>query len=154
MERTPKLKPPARRVDRSVWPAAHCGTNFKLSDVQTIPSQCGLRKNGHRSILVPGSRDPGATAELGEALLDIERSGASADATILFVHVSNVLASVEHAIDQNLAHFIIMSYGRSERTASSLAGSVCAFRTMAQQVNGQGIIWAARRSRQTRPDYA
>jgi uncharacterized protein (TIGR03437 family) len=77
-----------------------------------------------------------------EANLDLEIAGAVArNATILFVYSSDVGTSVQHAIDQNLAPVISMSYGDCE--AAYASSDAIAMQAMAQQANAQGITWFA-----------
>jgi uncharacterized protein (TIGR03437 family) len=116
-------------------------TQINLSDIQQFRSSYGLPANNPQPLLVPGAQDPGiSSSDLSEADLDLEWSGAVArDATILFVYSSDVIQSVQYAIDQALAPVISQSYGSCElETPSSDASS---FQQMGQQANSQGMTW-------------
>ena len=81
--------------------------------------------------------DPGlSSTDLGEAMLDLEWSGAVApNATIVYVYATSVWTAAQEAIDKNLAPAISTSYSSCEpRTADTL-------RYLAQQANAQGITW-------------
>ena len=60
-----------------------------VSDVQTFRSTFGLPKNDPQTILVPGYPDPGKSDAngLGEALLDVEYSGAIAPAATIILRL-------------------------------------------------------------------
>ena len=81
-----------------------------------------------------------SSSDLSEADLDLEWSGAVArDATILFVYSSDVIQSVQYAIDQALAPVVSQSYGSCELETPSSDAS--AFQQMGQQANSQGMTW-------------
>src|SRR5207237_4986641 len=88
---------------------------------------------------VPGSRDPGIVSDdLGEADLDLEWAGAVArNAHLIYVNSSNVMDSLQYAVDQNLAPVVSMSYGACEQNFSPLELSAVA--ALAQQANAQGM---------------
>ena len=104
-----------------------------------------LPVNNPVQVLVPGSADPGYTADLDEANLDLDWTGAVArNATISYVYSQNVITSFEYAIDQNLAPVISMSYGGCElKISSSPASTASTYRTLAQQAVAEGITWLA-----------
>jgi hypothetical protein len=111
-------------------------TDVNLSDVAAFRSQFGLSANVPQLVLY--GTDPGTTADLQEAHLDLEWTGAVArNATIIYVYSTNVLNSVQYAISNNLAPVISLSYGGCEALNSSSLQSV------AQQANAQGITWIA-----------
>jgi uncharacterized protein (TIGR03437 family) len=116
-------------------------TQINLSDIEQFRSSYGLPANNPQSILVPGAQDPGiSSSDLSEADLDLEWSGAVArNATILFVYSSDVMQSVQYAIDQNLAPVISQSYGSCELETPS--SDAFAFQQWAQQANAQGMTW-------------
>jgi uncharacterized protein (TIGR03437 family) len=120
-------------------------TNIYLSDVQNFRSSFGLPANDPLLVLVPGSANPGYTADLDEANLDLDWTGAVArNATISYVYSQNVVTSLEYAIDQNIAPVISMSYGGCELKISSTPASTAnAYRAVAQQANAEGITWLA-----------
>ena len=116
-------------------------TQMDFADVRTFRTRFGLSPVDPETILVPGSGDPGISAEdVGEANLDLQWAGAVArNARILYVYSSNVMNAVAYAIDQNLAPVISVSYGLCELQTS--AASLRAFQTWARQANAQGITW-------------
>ncbi len=118
-------------------------TRINLSDIQQFRSSYGLPVNNPQTILVANSPDPGVqSGDLDEADLDLEWSGAVArNASILFVYSSDVIESVQYAIDQNLAPVISQSYGSCEPETPQ--SDATAFQQMAQQANAQGITWFA-----------
>jgi uncharacterized protein (TIGR03437 family) len=96
-------------------------------------------------LLVPGSSNPGnnpASGDLTESDIDLEWSGAVApNASIIFVYSTDVMTSVQYAIDQNVAPVVSISYGSCEpETPRSEAD---AFQEWAQQANAEGITWFA-----------
>jgi uncharacterized protein (TIGR03437 family) len=120
-------------------------TDINLSDIQSFRNMFSLPSNNPVLVLVPGSADPGFTADLDEANLDLDWTGAVArNATISYVYSQNVVSSVQYAIDQNVAPVISMSYGGCELKISSSPASTASFyRTLAQQANSEGITWMA-----------
>ena len=120
-------------------------TDIYLTDVQSFRSMFGLPVNNPVMVLVPGSADPGYTADLDEANLDLDWTGAVArNAAIDYVYSQNVVTSLEYAIDQNIAPVISMSYGGCElKISSSPASTASAYRTLAQQANAEGITFMA-----------
>ena len=120
-------------------------TEINLSDITTFRSTYNLPVNNPQTLLVPGSKNPGvqsASGDLAESDLDLEWSGAVArNATIIFVYSTDVMTSVQYAIDQNLAPVVSISYGSCELETPT--SEVSAFQQWAQQANAQGITWFA-----------
>ncbi len=118
-------------------------TRVNLSDIEQFRSSYGLSVNDPQPVLVANSPDPGVKSDdLDEADLDLELSGAVArNATILYVYSTDVIESVQYAIDQNLAPVISQSYGSCEPETPQ--SDATAFQQMAQQANSQGITWLA-----------
>jgi uncharacterized protein (TIGR03437 family) len=116
-------------------------TRMDLADVRTFRARFGLSAVDPEIMLVPGSSDPGTSADdVGEANLDLQWAGAVArNARILYVYSSNVMNAVAYAIDQNLAPVVSVSYGLCELQTS--AATLRAFQTWARQANAQGITW-------------
>jgi uncharacterized protein (TIGR03437 family) len=114
-----------------------------LSDIEQFRSTFGLSSNDPQILLVPNSRDPGiSSGDESESDLDLEWSGAVArDASIVFVYSSDVMTSVQYAIDQNLAPVVSTSYGDCELETPT--SDLNAMRSWAQQGNTQGITWFA-----------
>ena len=106
-----------------------------LSDIEQFRSQFNLSANDPQMLLVPGSTNPGSDAtsgDLAESDLDLEWSGAVArNATIVFVYSTDVMTSVQYAIDQNLAPVLSVSYGSCEQETP--ASEYKAFVQWAQQ---------------------
>ena len=118
-------------------------TQINISDIEQFRTQFGLPANDPKLLLVPNTVSPGISSnDLPEADLDLEWSGAAApNANIIFVYSTDVMTSIQYAIDQNLAPVISTSYGSCEpQTPQSDA---LTFRTWAQQANAQGITWFA-----------
>ncbi len=118
-------------------------TQINLSDIQHFRTSYGLPAKDPQTLLVPNAQDPGISkGDLDEADLDLEWSGAVApDATIIFVYSSDVMQSVQWAIDQDLAPVISQSYGSCE--PETPRSDALFFRNLARQANAQGITWFA-----------
>jgi subtilase family serine protease len=116
-------------------------TQVRMSDIQAFRQAAGLSSNLPQQTLVPGSADPGITKDdEGEADMDLEWAGGLApDATIRFVTSTDILTSLEYAIQQNVAPVISISYGECEQKASAGGFPFTAYRSTAQQANAQGI---------------
>jgi len=116
-----------------------------LSDIEQFRSTFNLPVNDPQPLLVPGSANPGSdskSGDLAESDIDLEWSGAVArDASIVFVYSTDVMTSVQYAIDQNLAPVVSVSYGSCEQETS--ASEYNAFVEWAEQANAQGITWFA-----------
>ena len=108
-------------------------------DVQTFRSVANLPAANLQVVLVPGQSDPGSdNADQDEANLDLEWSGAVArNAKLIYVNSKNALfASLQYAVDQNLAPVISISYGLCEAQLSS--SDIATLTAAAQQANAQG----------------
>ena len=116
-----------------------------LSDIEAFRSKFNLPVNDPQPVLVPGSRNPGSSAtsgDLAESDLDLEWSGAVArNATIIFVYSSDVMTSLQYAIDQKLAPVVSVSYGSCEQETP--ASEYTAFVQWGEQANAQGMTWFA-----------
>jgi uncharacterized protein (TIGR03437 family) len=116
-----------------------------LSDIQQFRGMFDLPANNPQMLLVPGSPNPGSNSksgDLAESDIDLEWSGAVArNATIIFVYSTDVMTSVQYAIDQKLAPVVSVSYGDCELETPQ--SEVFAFEQWAQQANAQGITWFA-----------
>lgn len=116
-----------------------------LSDIEQFQSMFNLPANVPQLTLVPGSRNPGSNStsgDLAESDLDLEWSDAVAqNATIIFVYATDVMTSVQYAIDQNLAPVVSVSYGSCE--PETPASEYNAFVQWGEQANAQGITWFA-----------
>ena len=116
-------------------------TDISLSDIAAFRAAAGLGANVPQVLLI-GS-DPGtSSSDILEASLDVEWAGAVAkNATIIYVNSTDVINSMQSAIDKNVAPVISISYGGCEQAfGSSQANSLAA---MAQQANAQGITIVA-----------
>jgi subtilase family serine protease len=109
-------------------------TQINLTDVPAFRSFFHLPANDPQIVLY--GTDPGIrSGDYLEAMLDLEWSGAVArNATIVYVYSSDVFTSVMHAIDDNLAPVLSVSYGACEELAPM-------FQSWAQQANAEGITW-------------
>ena len=116
-----------------------------LSDIEQFRSMFNLPANDPQPVLVPGSPNPGSSpksGDLAESDLDLEWSGAVArNASIIFVYSTDVMTSVQYAIDQNLAPIVSVSYGSCE--LETPASEYNAFVSWGEQANAQGITWFA-----------
>ena len=116
-----------------------------LSDIENFRSTFNLPANDPQTLLVPGSTNPGSSSksgDLAESDLDLEWSGAVArNATIIFVYATDVMTSVQYAIDQKLAPVVSVSYGNCEQ--ESARSDIASFQQWAQQANAQGVTWLA-----------
>jgi uncharacterized protein (TIGR03437 family) len=116
-----------------------------LSDIQQFQSMFNLPANNPQMVLVPGSRNPGSnpnSGDLAESDLDLEWSDAVApNASIIFVYSSDVMTSLQYAIDQDLAKVVSVSYGSCEQETP--ASEYNAFVEWGNQANAQGMTWFA-----------
>ena len=118
-------------------------TQIRLADIEQFRSFFNLPANDPQVVLVPGATDPGVVSgDLSEADLDVEMAGAVAqNATVIYVYSSDVMASAQYAIDQNLAPVLSISYGDCE--AAYASADVANLQKMAQRANAQGMTWFA-----------
>jgi len=121
-------------------------TDIHMSDITEFRSGFNLPTNNPTVTLVPGSPDPGYTADEGEADLDLEWSGAVArNATIIFVNsatsVGGVINSAQYAIDSQLAPVISMSYGACE--SANPTSDIAAIEQLLQKANSENITFLA-----------
>jgi subtilase family serine protease len=116
-------------------------TAFNMQDVRDFRNFAGLPPSDPKIVLYPGSKDPGYTDDIGEALLDLEYAGAAAPgATIIYVYGTDIGLAVQYAIDQNLAPILSFSYAACERRSQDFGAW---YRNVAQQAAAQGITWVA-----------
>ncbi len=131
------------------WQAGINGSGQKIvvagqSDVPTddltnYTNNFNLPAHLPQMILV--GRDPGVSSgDREESDLDLELSSAVAPgASVILVYSTDVMTSVQYAIDQNLAPVISVSYGSCE--PETPLSQIQAFQSWAQQGNAQGITW-------------
>jgi uncharacterized protein (TIGR03437 family) len=116
-----------------------------LSDIQQFQSMFNLPANNPQMLLVPGSPNPGSnpnSGDLAESDIDLEWSNSVApNASITFVYSTDVMTSLQYAIDQNLAPVVSVSYGSCE--LETPASEYNAFVQWGNQANAQGITWFA-----------
>jgi uncharacterized protein (TIGR03437 family) len=111
-------------------------SDLNLQDIQTFRAEFGLPPNDPQ--LMRTGPDPMSTANLLEADIDIEWSGAVAPgATIIYVYAISVMTAVQYAVDQRVAPIISMGFGECEPRHSVL------YQPIAQQANAEGITWVA-----------
>lgn len=127
-------------------------TDIDMADLKAFRSGFGLpaivtsgSSANFKDIVVPNSPDPGTTADLAEADLDLEWSNAVArKAFIYFVtaatSVGGVFLSAQYAIDNNLAPVISMSYGGCE---SGNVQFIPGNEPLMQQASTEGITFMA-----------
>jgi subtilase family serine protease len=119
-------------------------TDIVMADITDFRSAAGLPANNPTVFLIPGSADPGIGDESGdinEADLDLEWSGGVAkNASLVFVNSTNVMDSLEYAIENKINGLQIpilsISYGGCEPswTSADLTSMEASF----QQANAQG----------------
>jgi uncharacterized protein (TIGR03437 family) len=107
-----------------------------ITDIRKYRTRFNLPANDPQMMLV--GPDPASTANLAEADIDLEWSGAVArNATIVYVYAKSVNTAAQYAVDQRVAPVITMSYGGCEQATTPL------LRPIAQQANAEGITWVA-----------
>lgn len=118
-------------------------TDVDLTDIRAFRAAAGLPANDPTIVLVPGLADPGVSkADLPEADLDLEWAGAVApSAHLIYVNSSDVLDSLQYAIDQNLAPVASISYGNCEQNFS--VQDVNTLLALTEQANAQGMTVVA-----------
>ena len=119
-------------------------TDIVMADITDFRSAAGLPANNPTVFLIPGSADPGigdASGDINEADLDLEWSGGVAkNASIVFVNSTNVMDSMQYAIENKINGLQIpilsISYGGCEPswTSADLSSMEASF----QQANAQG----------------
>ena len=123
---------------RNGTPGAVVNGQQQQYDVVTFRGLAGLpplTSSNFQIVVVPGTTDPGlVTAELDEANLDVEWSGAIApNANLIYVienaNSQGAFGALQYAVDQNLAPVLSISYGLCEpnvdnptRTSMTAAG--------------------------------
>jgi uncharacterized protein (TIGR03437 family) len=112
-------------------------TGIDLAGYQTFRTTYHLPPNDPVMHLV--GKDPGTSqSDLGEAMLDLEWSGAVArNANLIYVYATSVNTAAQEAIDKNLAPVMSESYALCEPQTSDT------LRYLAQQAAAQGITWLA-----------
>jgi uncharacterized protein (TIGR03437 family) len=115
-------------------------TTGAATDVQAFRDQFGLGPANLQ--LVKASGNPGVVSgDIEESNLDVEWAGAIAkNATIIFYYSNDVWISAMHAVDDNAAPILSMSYGACEAWDML---DLPSFRNTVQQANAQGITWFA-----------
>jgi subtilase family serine protease len=119
-------------------------TNISLADVtafRTASSLCttvsATCPNPLPTVRLYGANPGTSTSDLGEALLDVEWSGAVApNANIVYVNSNNVFTSLINAINDNLAPVISISYGNCEVALGQ--ATLTQINQYMQQGNAQG----------------
>ena len=113
-----------------------------LSDIEQFRTRFNLPANDPQLVLA-GARTPGSdpsSGDMAESDLDLEWAGAVArNASIIFVYSTDVMTSVQYAIDNNVAPVLSLSYGSCE--LETPASEYKTFQRWAQQANAQGITW-------------
>jgi uncharacterized protein (TIGR03437 family) len=112
-----------------------------LADVAAFRTQFHLPPNVPQVVLSTDYPDPGLTAGINEAHLDIEWAGAIArNAQIVFVYSGTFLHAVLYTVDNNLAPVITMS-ANVGCEALNTSANMTFYQGIAQQANAQGITW-------------
>ncbi len=92
-------------------------SDINLADVRAYRAAFGLPANDPQTLIPPGTLDPGETHDgnEGEALLDVEVSGAVAKgATILLVPQADVVDAAAYVVDNAVAPIVNVSFGECE----------------------------------------
>lgn len=131
-------------------------TDISLTDIAAFRAASGLSVNPPTiKVYAPAPGVSKNTADIDEASLDIEWSGAAAPAaTILYVNTTDVISgSLTQAVDNNLAPIITISYGDCEPNFGS--SNLAIFNQLFRQANAQGqtILGPAGDSGATDCDY-
>lgn len=117
-------------------------TDISLTDVAAFRSASGLPTNAPTIVQAPGYKAGILSADIDEAQLDVEWSGASAPgATIKYVTVgasttASVMDSLVYAITAKLAPIITISYGACESNWGQ--SNLSLYNQYFQQANAQG----------------
>jgi subtilase family serine protease len=119
-------------------------TDIVMADITDFRNAAALPANNPTVFLIPGSADPGigdASGDINEADLDLEWSGGVAkNASVVFVNSTNVMDSMQYAIENKINGLQIpilsISYGGCEPswTSADLSSMEASF----QQANAQG----------------
>lgn len=119
-------------------------TNINISDVQRFRSTFGLPANDPTVIL--NGRDPGIVSEdeQGEAVLDVEWSGAAAPKAAIKLIVSastqstdGVVLSAQYAVNRNIAPVVSVSFGACELSMGASGNQL--WNSLWQQAAAQGM---------------
>jgi uncharacterized protein (TIGR03437 family) len=111
-------------------------SDINLQDIRNFRAAFGLPPKDPLMMLT--GPDPMSTANLSEADIDLEWSGAVAtSATIIYVYARSVNTAAQYAVDQRVAPIITMSYGGCEQANTPV------LQPIAQQANAEGITWVA-----------
>ena len=109
------------------------------SDIAAFRSKFDLPAINLMQILATRTSPGLSTGDLMEADLDIEWSGAVArNAQIVYVYSTDVMTSVQYAIDNSVAPVVSMSYGLCEQIDLV---DLPTLQQLAQQANAQGMTW-------------
>ncbi|MEA3005249.1 MAG: hypothetical protein QOI94_518 [Acidobacteriaceae bacterium] len=119
-------------------------TDIVMADITDFRTAAGLPANNPTVFLIPGSSDPGvgdASGDINEADLDLEWSGGVAkNASIVFVNSTNVMDSLQYAIENKINNLQIpilsISYGDCEPGWTS--ADLSSLEASLQQANAQG----------------
>jgi len=135
---TPLFKKGINGAGQKIAVAGRSAIN--VQDIRDFRNLAGLPPSDPKMVLMAGSKDPGYTNDIVEALLDVEYAGAAAPAaTIIYVYGTAVELAAQYAIDQNLAAVVSFSFAACERQSEDWAW----YRNVAQQAATQGITWVA-----------
>lgn len=131
-------------------------TDISLTDIAAFRAASGLSVNPPTiKVYAPGPGVSKNTADIEEASLDVEWSGAVAPgATILYVNSTDVIAgSLTQSVDNNLAPIITISYGDCETNFGT--SNLAIYNQLFRQANAQGqtIVGPAGDSGATDCDY-
>jgi subtilase family serine protease len=119
-------------------------TDIVMADITDFRTAAGLPANNPTVFLIPGSADPGvgdASGDINEADLDLEWSGGVAkNASIVFVNSTNVMDSLQYAIENKInglqMPILSISYGGCEPSWTS--ADLSSLEASLQQANAQG----------------
>ena len=109
------------------------------SDIAAFRSKFNLPAINLMQILATRTSPGLSTGDQMEADLDLEWSGAVArNAQIVYVYSTDVMTSVQYAIDNSVAPVVSMSYGLCEQIDLV---DLPTLQQLAQQANAQGMTW-------------
>lgn len=113
---------------------------INLDDINAYQSLFGLPVKNPQIIAVADPGIPEATTAEGEAVLDLEVSGAIArGANQIYIYADDVTDAVTYAIDNAVAPIISMSFGQCENNETSAQAT--AWASLAQEAASKGITW-------------
>ena len=116
----------------------------QATDIEAFETASGLPVKDP-TFISAGFNSSASSGDEQEAALDLEWAGAVArGATIIYINSTDAFASVQYAIDNNVAPILSVTYGLCEAGPNGLPPSqVTSMNNLFQQANAQGITVVA-----------